>query len=157
MLGRRLGAPVGAQRLPGGDGEAFSLARARARRAGPEAARGWLAGSRRLRWFPRSAPARAGRRDSACCSNLGSLASEKLQPSLCPRRQGSQQLLLGSKSAFNHAKLSGRWNESPKRGRALPALYPLNVGGGGEINPQSPVSWPAQRRLESGEGCSPGV
>lgn len=55
LLGRRLGAPIRPQRVPGGDGEAASRARAREAGAGPEA-RGQpdavlcgAAGSRRAR------------------------------------------------------------------------------------------------------------
>ena len=80
VLGRRLGAPVGAQRVPGGDGEAASRAGARERRGGARDARLAGPGSGGWGWFPRrSGPAGRG---AARCTARGSLPSNELQPSL---------------------------------------------------------------------------
>lgn len=71
LLGRWLGAPIGAQRVPGGDGEAALRARAQEKWAGPEA-RGWLGlVSAARRGSLRRCRAESGRVASRCTS-LGS-------------------------------------------------------------------------------------
>ena len=156
MLGRWLGAPVGAQRLPGGDGEAVSLARARARRGGARGAR--LAG--------RVPAAKGGSRAAHRPEPARTLLAEAIWAPSRPRSYslacvpaeataGKSWLHRLSPSVFNHAKLSGRWNESPKQGARAPCSVSPECWGGGEINPQSPGSWRAQRRLEVWGGIQP--
>lgn len=115
VLGRRLGAPVGAQRVPGGDGEAASRARAREKRGGARDARLAGPGPGGWGWFPpRSGPAG---RVAVRCTARGSLPSNELQPSLWPRRilEEKSWILRLAPSFLSLAKPSVQWNESPKQ------------------------------------------
>lgn len=115
VLGRRLGAPVGAQRVPGGDGEAASRARERERRGGARDARLAGPGPGGWGWFPpRSGPAGRG---AARCTARVSLPSNELQPSLWLRRilEEKSWLLRLAPSFLSLAKPSVQWNESPKQ------------------------------------------
>ena len=153
MLGRWLGAPIGAQRVPGGDGEAASRTRAQERWAGPEREAGWArppllaavpcgaAGPRpagALLAVPHWVPSRGVK--SLACDPAEALA-------------GESRLLRLPASPLSLAKLSGRWSLTPKQAAHAPrsaSPEPLR-----EQSPRKLGSWRALPRLDLRRGIQP--